>query len=114
MRIPGILMSCFILITFQLCSCSKAGPEAGGSAGPDTTAVKPLSDTPLNTAVAATLTDVSYGPDAKQKMDIYLLAGRNSSTPLLILLHGGAWSAGDKTELKATVDFFTGQGVNVA
>ncbi len=114
MRIPGILMSCLILITMHLCACSKAGPGAGGSGGPDSTVIQPLSDTPLNTAAAATLADVSYGADAKQKMDIHLLAGRNNSTPLLILLHGGAWSAGDKNELKAIVDFFTGQGVNVA
>jgi len=48
---------------------------------------------------AQTLTDVSYGNDAAQKMDVYLPAGRSTdSTKLLILVHGGAWVAGDKTD----------------
>ncbi len=45
------------------------------------------------------INNVSYGTDAKQKMDIYLPANRNSSTtPLVILIHGGGWSEGDKQD----------------
>lgn len=43
--------------------------------------------------------DVAYGSDAQQKMDVYLPANRNTeSTKMLIWVHGGAWSAGDKSE----------------
>lgn len=42
-------------------------------------------------------TDVAYGTDASQKMDIYLPASRSEdSTKSIILIHGGAWSEGDK------------------
>lgn len=43
--------------------------------------------------------NLAYGNDAAQKMDLYLPAGRSTdSTPLLVLIHGGAWSAGDKAD----------------
>lgn len=48
---------------------------------------------------ASTMKDVSYGSDAAQKMDIYLPAGRTASTTkVLVLVHGGGWTAGDKSE----------------
>jgi acetyl esterase/lipase len=43
--------------------------------------------------------NVAYGSDAAQKMDIYLPAGRTSSaTKIMVLIHGGGWTAGDKSE----------------
>lgn len=43
--------------------------------------------------------NVSYGTDAQQKMDIYLPAGRTTAaTKVLILIHGGAWISGDKSD----------------
>lgn len=54
---------------------------------------------------ATTLLNVSYGPDPRQKADIYLPANRNdSSTKVLFMIHGGAWSAGDKSDFTAFVD----------
>lgn len=48
---------------------------------------------------AQTLTSVSYGTDALQKMDVYLPANRNTdSTKLMVLVHGGAWISGDKSD----------------
>jgi acetyl esterase/lipase len=48
---------------------------------------------------ALSLINVSYGADTAQKMDIYLPAGRNvDSTRLIVLVHGGAWSVGDKSD----------------
>ncbi len=57
-----------------------------------------------NTLTAATYLDVSYGTDALQKMDVYLPAGRNSNTKLMIMVHGGAWALGDKTDFAAFID----------
>ncbi len=48
--------------------------------------------------------NVSYGSDAQQKMDIYLPAGRSSSTKVIILIHGGAWNQGDKSDFNTYVD----------
>ena len=42
--------------------------------------------------------DTSYGTDPKQKMDIFLPAGRTSSTKLVIFIHGGAWESGSKSD----------------
>ncbi len=50
------------------------------------------------------LIDVSYGSDAKQKMDVYLPANRSlSSTKLMFLIHGGGWTEGDKADFTASV-----------
>lgn len=49
-------------------------------------------------------TNVSYGADAAQKMDIYLPAGRSTdSTKIIILVHGGAWLSGDKSDFASFV-----------
>ena len=49
--------------------------------------------------------NVSYGTDAAQKMDIYLPGGRTTSTTkVLIMIHGGGWTQGDKSEFTAYVD----------
>ena len=50
-----------------------------------------------------TLMNVSYGSDSAQKMDVYLPAGRTDTTKLMIMVHGGAWMAGDKTDFNIYV-----------
>lgn len=43
--------------------------------------------------------NVSYGSDSAQKMDIYLPANRNNDkTGIIVFIHGGSWSGGDKYE----------------
>ena len=42
--------------------------------------------------------DVSYGPDKENTMDISLPEGRTAATPVIILIHGGAWTGGDKSD----------------
>ncbi|MGH2645332.1 MAG: prolyl oligopeptidase family serine peptidase [Chitinophagaceae bacterium] len=54
---------------------------------------------------AINYTNVSYGTDSLQDMDIYLPAGRDTaSTPLLVLIHGGAWVSGDKSDFAPYID----------
>lgn len=43
--------------------------------------------------------DVSYGNDSDQKFDIYLPPNRTTDTKVIILVHGGGWSAGDKSDM---------------
>ena len=52
---------------------------------------------------AATTLDTAYGTDPLQEMDIYLPAGRDEHTLTIVLIHGGGWSDGDKTELTPSV-----------
>ena len=54
---------------------------------------------------AKTMMNVPYGDSAKQKMDIYLPEGRREdSTKIMILIHGGAWAGGDKTDFDIYLD----------
>lgn len=56
-------------------------------------------------AVAKTILDVSYGADAAQKMDIYIPANASTiSTKVVIMIHGGGWTAGDKSASTQYVD----------
>lgn len=63
-------------------SCSKDATDAG------------------NGSIAAkTMSNVSYGTDPLQKIDIYLPANRSTATTkVFILIHGGAWATGDKAD----------------
>lgn len=57
------------------------------------------------TVAAQTTLNVHYGTDSRQVMDVYLPANRTaSSTPVLILIHGGGWSSGDKSDFTQFVD----------
>lgn len=59
--------------------------------------------------VARSYTDVAYGSDTSQVMDVYLPAGRSAaSTPLLVLFHGGAWISGDKDDFAGYLDSISG------
>ena len=52
-----------------------------------------------------TMLNVSYGSNAQQKMDVYLPVGRSTtSTKVIIMIHGGAWNSGDKSDFNEYVD----------
>ena len=51
--------------------------------------------------------DVAYGKDTAQRMDIYLPANRSAdSTKIIVLIHGGGWTSGNKSEFAAYIDSF--------
>jgi dipeptidyl aminopeptidase/acylaminoacyl peptidase len=69
----------FLLLLLSL-SCQQEDPVLGGDE-------------------AVNFIDLTYGDDSRQKMDVYLPAGRNKSrTKVLIWIHGGAWTDGNKSE----------------
>ncbi len=78
-----------IVLFLSSCVPDILPPGGGGSGGGGG------SSSPLP---ARTILDTAYGTDAKQKMDIYLPAGRNSHTKVVFMIHGGAWAGGDKNE----------------
>lgn len=48
--------------------------------------------------------NISYGSDTAQNMDIYLPAGRDTAkTKVIIFIHGGSWSSGDKSEFNDAI-----------
>ena len=50
--------------------------------------------------LAETFLDVSYGTHEQQKYDLYLPAGRSENkTKVLVLVHGGGWTSGDKSDM---------------
>lgn len=60
-----------------------------------------------NTSVAKTILNVSYGSDTAQRMDVYLPANRNTTdTKVLVMIHGGAWTTGDKTDFNEYLPVF--------
>jgi acetyl esterase/lipase len=55
--------------------------------------------------VAQNISNVSYGTDVRNVMDIFLPENRSeTSTPVLIMIHGGGWSGGDKVNMAPFVD----------
>lgn len=62
-------------------------------------------------AEEAVLNDVAYGKGAAQKMDVYLPKNRDTSTMVIIYIHGGGWYQGDKSEIKSGAVYFQQQGM---
>jgi acetyl esterase/lipase len=87
MKQAPVLIVCF-WVSLLLFSCSKKNAP-----------------TMVDTLDAATITNLSYGSDNAQKLDVYLPANRSaSSTKVMVLIHGGAWIAGDKSDFASFVD----------
>ena len=54
--------------------------------------------------LASSVLNVAYGTNPEQQMDVYLPAGRTlASTKVIIMIHGGAWSAGLGTRADVAV-----------
>ncbi len=53
--------------------------------------------------------DIPYGNDSNQMFDLYLPANRNSTTKILILIHGGGWTSGDKTDMNSFKEYIKEQ-----
>lgn len=59
--------------------------------------------------------NLSYGPDQRHQLDIYFPLVRDSSTAVVILIHGGGWVAGNKTDWSAEqINSITESGYAVA
>ncbi|MCF8277168.1 MAG: alpha/beta hydrolase [Flavobacteriales bacterium] len=58
--------------------------------------------------------NLKYGSDARNKMDVYLPEQRDSTTAVVLLIHGGGWVAGNKEDWgKDTRDFLLDAGYAV-
>ncbi len=84
-----LIHSLFLLFSLGLASCGKENSNGNGQ----------------TTIVAKTILNVAYGDNAAQVIDLYLPANRTAAgTKVIFMIHGGAWSAGDKADFSAFVD----------
>ena len=60
-----------------------------------------------------TQAEVSYGPHARNVLDFWKAEG-DGPRPLLVHIHGGGWTAGDKKQSAATVQSFLDKGISYA
>ncbi len=82
------------LILRFACVCLAATVSAAAQAKKPAAVQAPDS---ISAAGYLVLADRSYGTDPKHTYDIYLPGGgKTKDVPLLILIHGGGWAAGDK------------------
>jgi len=68
----------------------------------------------LETVPAAQFLNETYGTNLNQNYDIYLPANRTTSTPVIVMLHGGFWSVGDKNEMSDFVISAQAKNANFA
>ncbi|MCX7013756.1 MAG: alpha/beta hydrolase [Candidatus Sumerlaeota bacterium] len=61
--------------------------------------------------LAPTYPDIAYGADAKQKLDVWL-AVSDHPAPVLVYIHGGGWTSGDKSQLKLDPAQFLDKGIS--
>jgi len=93
------LLVLFITIV-MLCTCSTDN----GIITPEEQQ-EPLEEAPKEPLEAESFLDVSYGTAREQVFDIYLPANRSEDTKVLVLVHGGGWSSGDKADMNGFKDF---------
>lgn len=55
--------------------------------------------------------NVAYGDDARHRMDVYLPEGRDEKTPVVVLLHGGFWTSGGKSDFTAIQQQLSANGI---
>lgn len=86
MKLHQLLFALFITAAVVSCKKTDTAPNPGAIA-------------------AKTILNVSYGTEAAQVMDIYLPANRSvATTKVMVMIHGGGWTSGDKTDFTAFVD----------
>lgn len=108
-----------------LAACCFAGLLAvtvavyAGDSGEGKTGTGPRTYLPnsKSTALAATFADVPYGKHERNKLDFWQ-AKSEAPTPVVIIIHGGGWTAGSKTNVPRSSRFpnlraLLGNGISV-
>ncbi|MFM2307744.1 MAG: hypothetical protein RLZZ367_2413 [Bacteroidota bacterium] len=90
----------FALAITLLTACSKKSEE--------------FQESFLNSNKKSTLYSIKYGPAMRNVMDIALPANRDANTPVVILIHGGAWIMGDKGYFLKEIEQFADAGIACA
>ena len=75
--------------------------------------VKPIHEEPI-VIKDTVIIDIAYGNNNNQKLDLHLPANRDKNTKLIVLIHGGGWSTGNKGELSFMANRLKGKNFAVA
>jgi acetyl esterase/lipase len=95
-----LIKSTYVLIVILLISsCTENASDIGESS---------------ISKIDTVLLNVKYGNHPRQIMDIHLPADRDSSTPVIMIIHGGAWKAGQKEDMNMVVQLIKKYWSNVA
>ena len=68
----------------------------------------------LNPSRKQVFYNVKYGTHWRHSMDIVLPENRNTNTPVVIFIHGGAWVAGSKEVFSTEINLFADAGIACA
>jgi acetyl esterase/lipase len=102
------MFSCAVYLAFVL--AASAAPPAP----PDKKEEKARPPLPDMTAVLSkdsiVKKDVAFGKDEKQKLDLYAPKGAKGA-PVVIYVHRGEWTKGDKSEVSYKPKFFNEHGI---
>lgn len=60
------------------------------------------------------VSDLAYGPDTRQQLDLYLPETLDETTPLVVFFYGGGWRRGDKADYEFVAAALAGAGLAVA
>lgn len=55
--------------------------------------------------------DVPYGPDPRQKLDIYQPKGQVRNAPLIVFFYGGSWSSGERADYRFVGEALASEGI---
>ena len=58
--------------------------------------------------------NIAYGDHERQQFDFYTATDSDDSKPLLVFVHGGGWTRGDKKMYKFVAEGLTSEGYDVA
>jgi acetyl esterase/lipase len=54
--------------------------------------------------------DIAYGPDPRQKLDVYAPDDAKPKTPVIVFIYGGGWNTGDRSDYSFVAKALTAQG----
>lgn len=118
MKTLYIILFTLLLVSCQVQDITPANKET-------TPPVADSVSTTTTTSVASTIQsnakieyteskNVAYGSDELQNYDIYIPQNQDTPTPVIILLHGGGWSEGDKGFINPMVDYLKKKNIKCA
>lgn len=90
-----------LFLSFSVVSCSEE----------DSNSMDPQGNGPLEFRQEL---NVSYGNESDQVFDLYLPANRTLDTKVMILVHGGGWTSGDKSDMDLLKDLILQELPNIA
>lgn len=99
------LLSLLLFLGVSTISCSSSNDDTPDIETTDDMGGTDDSGMTDEDLAAVFMEDVSYGANAQQVYDLYLPEGRTTQkTKVILLVHGGGWTGGDKADMAGFVD----------